>query len=54
MICKKLSSINAVNDKELYDYVDRIIDNMTEDQLMDLEQSIPIYYEDSEQRLNTY
>ena len=39
MICKKLSSINAVNDKELYDYVDRIIDNMTEDQLTDLEQS---------------
>ena len=39
MICKKLSSINAVNDKELHDYVDRIIDNMTEDQLTDLEQS---------------
>ncbi|MHB8131498.1 MAG: DEAD/DEAH box helicase [Mobilitalea sp.] len=39
MICKKLSSFNAINDKELNDYVNRVVDNKTEDQLTDLEQS---------------
>ena len=39
MICKKISKINAINDKELEEYVGRIMDNMTEDQLTDLEQS---------------
>ena len=39
MICKKISKINAVNDSELDEYVSRIMDNMTEDQLTDLEQS---------------
>ncbi len=39
IICKKLSSFNCVNDKELRKYVDRVIDTMTEDQLSDLEQS---------------
>jgi len=39
MICKKLSSFNCVNDKELREYVDRIVDTMTEDQLSELEQS---------------
>lgn len=39
MICKKLSSFNCVNDKELKEYVDRIVDTMTEDQLSELEQS---------------
>ncbi|WP_418626694.1 DEAD/DEAH box helicase [Anaerosinus sp.] len=39
MICKKLSSFNCVNDKELREYIDRIVDTMTEDQLSELEQS---------------
>lgn len=39
IICRKLSSFNCVNDKELREYVDRVIDTMTEDQLSDLEQS---------------
>lgn len=39
IICKKLSSFNCVNDKELHEYVDRVIDTLTEDQLTDLEQS---------------
>lgn len=39
MICKKVSKINAVNDRELDEYVSRVMNNMTEDQLTDLEQS---------------
>ena len=39
MICKKVSKINAVNDRELDENVSRIMSNMTEDQLTDLEQS---------------
>lgn len=39
IISKKLSSLNSVNDKELREYVDRVIDVMSEDQLSDLEQS---------------
>ncbi|WP_446898904.1 DEAD/DEAH box helicase [Clostridium sp. LBM24168] len=39
LICGKLSSFNFVNDKELREYVDRIIDTLTEDQLSDMEQS---------------
>ena len=38
-ICKQVSKINAVNDRELEEYVNRIMSNMTEDQLTDLEQS---------------
>lgn len=39
IICKKLSSLNCINDKELRQYVDRVIDTLTEDQLAELEQS---------------
>lgn len=39
MICKKVSKINAVNDRELDEYVSRIMSNMTEDQLTYLEHS---------------
>ena len=39
IICHKISRINSVNDKELRTYVDRIVENMTEDQLSDMEQS---------------
>ena len=43
MIIKKLSKNNAVNDKDLDIYVDRIIQNLTEDQLTDMEQTPGIY-----------
>ena len=43
MICKRVSKINAVNDQELEEYVGRIMANMTEDQLTDLEQSLYPY-----------
>lgn len=43
MICHKISRMNSVNDKELHAYVDRIVDNMTEDQLSDMEQSVYPY-----------
>ena len=39
IIYKKLSLFNCVNDKELNEYVNRVIDTMTEDQLTELEQS---------------
>lgn len=41
----KISKLNCINDKELKDYIDRIVDNMTADQLADLEQS-PYPYAD--------
>lgn len=37
MIIKKLSKNNAINDRDLEVYVDRIIQNLTEDQLTDME-----------------
>ena len=43
MIIKKLSKNNAVNDRDLDLYVDRIIQNLTEDQLTDMEQTPGIY-----------
>lgn len=43
MIIKKLSKNNAVNDRDLEVYVDRIIQNLTEDQLTDMEQTLGIY-----------
>lgn len=42
-IIKRISKINAVNDVELDEYVSRIMQNMTEDQLTDLEQSDYLY-----------
>ena len=39
IICNKISKLNCINDKELKGYIDRIVDNMTADQLADLEQS---------------
>lgn len=45
MICKRLSSINSVNDKELMEYVERIIDKMTDEQLTDMQQSPYPYIE---------
>lgn len=39
IIRNKISKLNCINDKELKSYIDRIVDNMTADQLADLEQS---------------
>ena len=39
LIKNKLSKLNCVNDKELQDYVDRVIETLNADQLADLEQS---------------
>ena len=39
LIKKQLSQMNSINDRELQDYVDRVVENMTEDQLSDMEQS---------------
>ena len=42
-IIKRISKINAVNDAELDVYASRVMQNMTEDQLTDLEQSDYLY-----------
>lgn len=39
LIKSKLSKLNCVNDKELLDYIDRVIETLNTDQLTDLEQS---------------
>lgn len=39
MIHKQISKIDCINDKELRDYIDRIIETLNGDQLADLEQS---------------
>lgn len=39
LIKKKLSKLNCVNDKELMDYIDRVVETLSADQLADLEQS---------------
>ena len=39
LIQSRISKMNCVNDKELRDYIDRIVETMTEDQLSDMEQS---------------
>lgn len=43
MIIKKLSKNNAISDRDLEAYVDRIMQNLTEDQLTDMEQTPGIY-----------
>lgn len=39
LIKSKLSKLNCVNDKELQDYIDRVIETLNADQLAELEQS---------------
>ena len=39
LIRSHISKLNCVNDKELQDYIDRVVETMTEDQLSDMEQS---------------
>lgn len=52
MICKRISRNNAINDNELDEYVGRIMNNMTEDQLTDLEQSYYPYMSAIEKKVN--
>lgn len=42
-ICKRLSKNNAIDDREIQDYVGKIMDQMTETQLTDLEQNTELY-----------
>ncbi len=42
-ICKRLSKNNSVSDAEINDYVKRIMNQMTETQLTDLEQNTELY-----------
>ena len=53
MIISKLSKNNAINDRELETYVDRIIATMTDDQLTDLEHSPYIYVQKINKKVNT-
>lgn len=53
MIHKRLSSINSINDNELSDYIGRIIENMTADQLSDMQQSPYPYIEKIKKKVNT-
>lgn len=39
MIKQRISKINCINDRELQEYIDRVIITLTEDQLTDFEQS---------------
>lgn len=52
MIISKLSKNNAINDRELETYVDRIIATMTDDQLTDLEHSPYIYVQKINKKVN--
>lgn len=53
MIISKLSKNNAINDMELENYVDRIIEKMSEDQLTDLEQSPYLYINKINKKVNS-
>lgn len=39
LIRQKLSKVNCINDRELQEYIDRVVETMTEDQVSDFEQS---------------
>ena len=39
LIKSRISKLNCINDKELQDYIDRVVETLTEDQLSDMEQS---------------
>lgn len=54
MIIKKLSKNNAINDRDLEVYVDRIIQNLTEDQLTDMEQTPGIYVLKINKKVNSF
>ena len=42
-ICKRISKINSIDDSEIKEYVGRIMSQMTETQLTDLEQNTELY-----------
>lgn len=52
-ICKRLSKNNSVNDKEIQDYVAKIMDQMTETQLTDLEQNTELYADKINKKVNS-
>lgn len=53
MIYKRLSTFNVVNDKELKEYIERVVSIMSEDQLTDLEQSPYPYIKKIEEKVKT-
>lgn len=50
-IKNKLSKFNCIDHKELRDYIDRVVDTLTEDQLSDMEQSVYPYVMKIEQKI---
>lgn len=53
MIKKRISKMNSINDRELQSYIDRVVENMTEDQLSDMEQSPYPYIKKIEDKVKT-
>lgn len=53
IICKRLSKNNSIDDREIEDYVSKIMDQMTEDQLTDLEQNAVVYAEKIKKKVDT-
>lgn len=53
IIKNKVSSLNGVNDSEIPSYVERIIDNLSSDQVSDLEQSPYPYAQKIKQKIET-
>ena len=51
LIKQRISKLNCINDKELMDYIDRIVDTLTEDQLSDMEQSAYPYVQKVEEKV---
>ena len=43
MICGRISKMNCINDKELQEYVNRVVDTLSKEQLDDMEQSVYPY-----------
>lgn len=50
LIQGRISKLNCINDKELKDYINRVVDTMTGDQLSDMEQSTYPYIVKIEKR----
>lgn len=43
LIKKRISKLNCINDRELQEYINRVVETLTEDQVSDMEQSIYPY-----------
>ncbi len=52
-ICTRLSKNNAVDDREIRDYVGKIMEHMSEAQLTDLEQNTELYAEKIKKKVDT-